>query len=203
MKLFRIIRLFFPKNLRLIFKHIEKTLAHQTHTQVLESIMLQNNVVTFIEIGVNEGSNIIRLAKKFPDRNFVGIDPYYVDDSEITEPVYGIHKSIYDYNDYNKILEKISKYSNIRILKKSSLEAVSEFEDESIDMVFIDALHSYEDTLNDIVAWLPKVKNDGILCGHDYSLEWFGVVRAVEDSLGVNNIILKDSKVWLYVKKSF
>ena len=39
--------------------------------------------------------------------------------------------------------------------------------DGLFDLVFIDAGHDYRSALNDINAWLPKVKTNGILCGHD------------------------------------
>jgi hypothetical protein len=72
-------------------------------------------------------------------------------------------------------------------LKISSLDAVKKFRDESLDFVFIDASHEYEDVKKDIEAWLPKVKPGGILAGHDYhgdENDWFpGVKQAVNESL--------------------
>lgn len=37
-----------------------------------------------------------------------------------------------------------------------------------VDMVFIDADHSYEACKRDILAWLPKIKSGGIIAIHDY-----------------------------------
>lgn len=72
-------------------------------------------------------------------------------------------------------------------LKLKSLEAVTKFKDESLDFVFIDASHEYQDVKNDIAAWLPKVKIGGVLAGHDYYVDghdWFpGVKQAVNESL--------------------
>jgi SAM-dependent methyltransferase len=88
-------------------------------------------------------------------------------------------------------------------LKTTSLEAVERFEDNSLDFVFIDASHEYEDVKNDINAWLPKVKPGGILAGHDYYPEgtddWFpGVKRAVNESL--DNFELSDN-CYIYRKE--
>ncbi len=79
----------------------------------------------------------------------------------------------------------VGQYENLNIVVKPSVEAAKDFEDNSIDVIFIDAGHTYEEVLNDIDAWLPKVKADGILCGHDYLPKtWMGVVKAVDERFG-------------------
>jgi predicted O-methyltransferase YrrM len=49
----------------------------------------------------------------------------------------------------------------------SSASAASLIRDKSLDLVFIDADHSYGAVRQDILAWMPKVKSGGIICGHD------------------------------------
>lgn len=70
-----------------------------------------------------------------------------------------------------------------KIIRKDSLEAAKDFEDHSLDFVFIDADHTYEATKADIGAWMPKVKKGGLLCGHDYENErpGWGVKQAVDE----------------------
>jgi hypothetical protein len=63
----------------------------------------------------------------------------------------------------------------------SSLEAVKEFKDKSLDVVFIDGGHRIQEITEDIVAWLPKAKK--ILCGHDYH-DTKAVRLAVDTLLG-------------------
>ena len=86
------------------------------------------------------------------------------------------------------------------MIRKSSSDAAKEFEQESVDLVFIDANHSYESVKNDIVLWLPKVKR-GVLSGHDYSIGFFGVIQAVNEKLGTDNIVVKSDATWFYYKK--
>jgi len=50
-----------------------------------------------------------------------------------------------------------------------SVEASQYIADGSLDLVFIDAMHNYEEGKADILAWMPKVRPGGILCGHDYT----------------------------------
>lgn len=73
----------------------------------------------------------------------------------------------------------------INPVRMDSSKAASLYEDESLDFVFIDADHSYEGVKRDIIAWMPKVKNGGILSGHDYG--WSSVSQAVNDVFGVGN----------------
>ena len=63
-----------------------------------------------------------------------------------------------------------------------SVEAANYFTDRSLDVVFIDASHEYQDVCDDIAAWLPKVKSGGIIAGHDY-YGWKEVRKAVDDTL--------------------
>jgi predicted O-methyltransferase YrrM len=68
-----------------------------------------------------------------------------------------------------------------RALRMTSLEAAELYTDESLDLVLIDASHEYLDVKADIQAWLPKVKQGGILAGDD--LPWPGVNQAVTELL--------------------
>ena len=80
-----------------------------------------------------------------------------------------------------------------------SPEAVDAFENEPpLDMVFIDADHSYEAVKADIEAWLPKVKVGGILCGHDYGLMFPGVAKAVDEAFG-NDRKVSGYTIWSVV----
>lgn len=85
-------------------------------------------------------------------------------------------------------------------LKMTSIEASKKFEDESVDFVFIDASHEYEDIKSDIHAWMPKVKKGGIIAGHDYEDGFPGVQRAV-DEFFVGKKIDAYQKCWIHKKQ--
>ena len=84
-------------------------------------------------------------------------------------------------------------------LRMESLQAAKLYEDSSLDFVFIDAAHDYENVFADISAWYPKVK--GIIAGHDYS--WSGEVqRGVHDffdPLGI--VVLESEGCWIVKEK--
>jgi predicted O-methyltransferase YrrM len=82
-----------------------------------------------------------------------------------------------------------------------SFDRANDFEDGSIDFVFLDANHSYEFISKDIAAWLPKIKKGGILAGHDYDpKDWPGVIQAVKETFGDDfNKEYLDEVVWYKV----
>jgi len=82
-------------------------------------------------------------------------------------------------------------------LKMTSLDAAKLYEDASLDFVFIDASHEYEDVKNDINAWLPKVKMGGVIAGHDYP--WESVAKAVHEVLA-DEIIRTNNICWAVIK---
>lgn len=64
----------------------------------------------------------------------------------------------------------VGKSSNITKLKGFSNLECEKFKNESLDFVYIDGNHSNDSVKDDIICWMPKVKKNGILSGHDYGL---------------------------------
>jgi Methyltransferase domain len=68
-------------------------------------------------------------------------------------------------------------------LRLPSVEAARGFAPGTVDLVFLDAAHGFEDVVADIQAWRPCLKPGGVLAGHDHDGSWPGVVRAVAHCL--------------------
>jgi len=80
-----------------------------------------------------------------------------------------------------------------------SYKAASLYEDNSLDFVFIDASHDYENVKKDIEAWLPKIKLGGTIGGHDYHITWPGVIQAVKETIGEEKIKVIGNS-WIFNK---
>lgn len=54
------------------------------------------------------------------------------------------------------------------IIKANSFDAAEQFEDNSVDFVFFDAGHRFTGFALDMIKWWPKIKDGGLIAGHDY-----------------------------------
>ena len=83
---------------------------------------------------------------------------------------------------FAKFNQVTKSYQNrLTVLRGDSVVMAKKVKDGSLDFVFIDADHRYEAVMQDLAAWVPKLKEGGMLCGHDIHLP--GVRRAVEEKL--------------------
>lgn len=69
---------------------------------------------------------------------------------------------------YNGAVKQLSKYENSVIIRKISMDALSDFADDSLDFVYIDGNHEFRYFAEDIYEWPKKVRKGGIISGHDY-----------------------------------
>lgn len=72
----------------------------------------------------------------------------------------------------------------VDIIPTDSIKASKMFNGNSLDFVFLDSSHQYSATKKEIKAWYDKVKDNGIIAGHDAtSDENPGVSKAVYELL--------------------
>jgi hypothetical protein len=97
---------------------------------------------------------------------------------------------------YEKFLDNIKPVSNtITPVKLSSVDASKNYEDKSLDFIFIDADHSYRAVKRDIVAWYPKLKENGMIAGHDFPHR--GVKKAVKEFFGRKVHAIRREGCWV------
>lgn len=83
----------------------------------------------------------------------------------------------------------------LTLLQIGSLQAARQLVNLRIDSVFIDAGHEYEHAVGDIEAWLPLIREGGLICGHDYDSGHPGVRDAVNYLLPGFSIV-PDTRIW-------
>lgn len=71
-------------------------------------------------------------------------------------------------SQYEQTKKVLAPYPNSTIIRKTSMEAVEDFEDESLDFVYIDGNHEFRYIAEDLHEWTKKVKKGGIVSGDDF-----------------------------------
>lgn len=88
------------------------------------------------------------------------------------------------YQNYEEIVTKyLEPFSNINFEINNSQSYVWV---EDLDVLSIDASHTYEDTKFEIERFYPFVKPGGIILMHDYVVEHVGVKQAVDEYLSLH-----------------
>jgi hypothetical protein len=151
----------------------------------------QNGI--FVELGSWKGKSISYFAVEVINSNknikIYAIDTWLGSDEHSQDPWIKSEKL------YELFLANISKVSSVVTpIRGDSCLSAAKFENNSVDAIFIDACHEYENVKADIKAWLPKIKKGGIMSGHDYYWgqdrpEGPPVKKAVIEIFGENDVI--------------
>jgi GT2 family glycosyltransferase len=133
-----------------------------------------------VELGTHKGTSFYVFCQAVKD-SFYDADLHAIDTWQGDE-----HAGYYGENVFKEVNEIKNKYYNsmkINLLRKRFDDAVSEFGEQSIDLLHIDGLHTYDAVKHDFDTWLPKVKEDGIILMHDIFInrDDFGVFKFWEE----------------------
>lgn len=122
----------------------------------------------FKEMGYKVGAEIGVLRGEFTEKlckaglKIYGIDPWKYYRRYRRHPQEAPMEEIYE--DAKKRLEPY----DCTLIRKTSMEAVEDFDDNSLDFVYIDGNHKIKYIVEDIFEWYRKVKPGGVISGHDY-----------------------------------
>ena len=164
-----------------------------------EFIGILPNESTFVEVGSWKGKSMAFFAVEMINSG-KNIDCFAVDtwrgSSEHSNDPNVVNDTLYELFTNN--IKPVEDY--VTSIRKPSVEASNDFRDNSIEIVFIDAAHEYEPVKEDINAWLPKVRNGGLIAGHDYLLP--SVKKAVDEIFG-NRVMFRNSmeNCWIVQKQ--
>ncbi|OGM81365.1 hypothetical protein A2394_00215 [Candidatus Woesebacteria bacterium RIFOXYB1_FULL_42_36] len=69
---------------------------------------------------------------------------------------------------YGHTQRTLAPYKDCTIIRKTSMDALNDFGPGSLDFVYLDGDHRFPYVAQDIYEWSEKVKNGGVVSGHDY-----------------------------------
>ena len=142
-----------------------------------------------VEVGVAKGNNALSIMKNLDIKELYLVDPYT--------------------NRFGKQLQCIAfcrlekYYKCLHWIDKTSYDA-HDLIPSNIDFVYLDGCHEQDYVETEIALYYEKVRDGGILGGHDYSMRHNNngdVVRAVNDFCSFHNIVLNHKEMDWWIKK--
>lgn len=143
--------------------------------------------VSIFEDGSAHGESLEIALSIYPDMNAVCADPW-------NTPRYGSQaKADFDTrHGWNK---------NVRAVQGYTVDVLKTIPDKSLDVAYLDSIHEYGPLKAHIEAVLPKIKEGGIVAGHDYNkILWPGVIKAVNEAFLGPCMVFADTSWGVVVK---
>ena len=182
------------------YSFVGKDIYAQSLIHLINLYLPKNSIM--VEVGTGYGQSSCMIAQHCQNINKIyTIDPYlpYTTSFEIStsfgkKEVDNV-KIISEHNiRFSGVAEKIN------LLTVDSKSALLQFDEDSIDLLFYDATQSSSVAFNDISSWYKKVKSNGIVAGHCWSLIKDSVLK-FKNSIDNNNILSVHDDVWAFIKK--
>lgn len=165
----------------------EKTMNHALEAEsvwgkaygLIGRVIQERKLRVGAEIGVAFGGHSESILKVPTVVRLYGVDPYqhnpdYIDAMNISQEEFD---ELYKFTTA-RLSQFGGRYQHVR---KSSQQAVDDILEE-LDFVYIDADHSYRGVRKDLCTWFGKVRDGGIIGGHDYDHPNFpGVKKAIDE----------------------
>jgi hypothetical protein len=127
----------------------------------LAQLFAELNYKIGVEVGVEVGLYSEALCKSNPSMKLHCVDSWeaYEGYNEL-----GKDRAMVNYKEASRRLEPY----NCVINKAFSMDAVKDFEYNSVDFVYIDGNHDFKHVACDIADWSKVVRSGGIVSGHDF-----------------------------------
>ena len=151
------------------------------------------NDMTFVEVGVFTGGSFCYLGgqiKSLGKRvNMYAVDTFEFDNVswESQMDVMYVHGAEWRDRYYDLFLHNVEQ-SGIKdvttIISMDSIEASKTFDDKSVDFIHIDGCHGGDYVEQELHSWLPKMKDNSVVSGHDYKSIRKGNISPIDSVFG-------------------
>lgn len=159
-----------------------------------------------VEVGVMAGCNAKMMFRTIPDLDLTLVDPWKQFSKHTPDK--------WMQGQYERCMRRL-RHWNPTYMRMDSMEAAEKIEDGSLDFVYIDGGHDFDNVMLDLIHWSKKVRTGGVVSGHDFFYgDGIDVVPAVVAYTQAHNIHrwyitggvrpysnTNEPPSWLWVKK--
>lgn len=169
----------------------------------LINLLFPNGLVG-LEVGIFQAQTFCTFLQQCPKiTTLYGVDNYKPSSEYVAD--------YYSVDEKGAELSKLLAFHNVRysgfkdkavIYDMDSSEAISKFEDNSLDFIFLDSANTKEDYFQELNQWYPKLKVGGIFSGHDWDTVEVTqpAVNLFRQQNGLNNPMSTFDNVWIWIK---
>jgi hypothetical protein len=160
------------------------------------------------EIGVWEGGLTQIILEDMKPKKIYLVDPWmlypdFIEELKGAGFVGGRYEKYFDqklYDDmYTRVINKFSGNKTVEVMRGMSEDMANRIPNFHLDWAYIDGSHKEKYVYKDLVAWWPKIKIGGILCGHDFTFP--GIPPALERfSNGMSLVVWPYGGDWWIIK---
>ena len=158
-------------------------LAFDAPSKMLKQTPQTKETFCGAEIGVAKGELAEALLRYYPALHLTLVDrwepakeseTYYMSGDGYATDTAETHERNYNLAFWNTQFARDRRL----MVREDMIKGTAFVPDGSLDFIFLDADHTTEGTLQALNAWVPKVKQGGVISGHDW--DRYGVNEAVE-----------------------
>jgi predicted O-methyltransferase YrrM len=147
------------------------------HGPFMRYLIAEMKPKVFVELGSHNGFSYFAACEKAKelryDHKFYAVDTWEGD----------AHTGGFSSSIFQNVKEQNFSYVKSSTLMQTTFnQAVSQFEESSINLLHIDGLHTESAVTEDFENWLPKMRTDGVILFHDICVRHqdFGVFKLWE-----------------------
>lgn len=155
-----------------------------------------NDGSVFVEIGSWLGTSVAYLGVELINAGKLKTKIYCIDTWGENDDGEYLHEQVVKNKTlYENFLKNIQPLKDagleVHAIKSKSQDASNLFESKSLDFVYVDGSHLYENVKKDIQLYIPKMKSGGLFAGHDWQCS--DVKRAVLEEISSDKISLSNN----------
>jgi len=150
-----------------------------------------------VEVGVQRARYSEVVLSRSQLAELVLVDPWQAFDDTYRD-VANVSQAEHDLV-FEEAQQRLARFgSRASFWRMTSLEAAKLISNSSLDFVYLDGRHDYESVMEDLAAWFPKLRQAGVIAGHDYvdgefDSGDFGVRSAVDEFFAAKGMLVYDT----------